>query len=373
MKDIIVLAGSTPWSVLSLCKFAHKNKAKTFVVCVNNGWGKKYGKSKYVYRAYDVEERGLALFWRNLMGENLFSSKPILYVTNDYVCQIVNDNREFYENYFTPCLASSYIIESFLDKNKASIEASRHGLTVPKTMELYDSGSIEAVSSLFSFPVIVKPVTFKDHSDAGFKTRICETEQELKSFVIPFFEKKIHLQCQEFILGEDKDCVFYQFFRDKNGEIVECMGEKTLQSNGIMTIGTTKFDDTLAKICRTFLNSIDYVGIGGIEFKKHEGKYYFIEMSTRTEGFLPISDMAGVSLANASYMAMNGNRIKPLSQKEDINYVVFISWLLRIFNKKGIIAVIKDFFKMTFSPKYFFVGSYLDKSWVVKLYLKLLD
>ena len=292
MKDIVVLAGTSPWSVLSLCKCASKHKVKAFVVCVKNGWGRKYAKSCYVYRAFDTQELELDVFWERFFVENPFADRPILYVTSDYVCQIVERNRAFYEEHFDLCMASSYIVKSFIDKNLATVEASKHGLTVPLTQELHTNEDVDIICKNFAFPVIVKPVTFLDHSKAGFKTQICETESELREFVPQFLSKGIDLQCQEYIKGEDRDCVFYQFFRDKEGCVTECMGEKTLQNNGIMAIGTTIFDEQLAVTCRSFLKSIDYVGIGGIEFKKYNGKYYFIEMSTRTEGFLAISDMA---------------------------------------------------------------------------------
>ena len=71
------------------------------------------------------------------------------------------------------------------------------------------------------------------------------------------------------------------------------MGVKTLQSppgNGIMAIGETQENPELMRICRDFLSRIDYKGIGGLEFKYFNGKYYFIEMSIRIDGFISISD-----------------------------------------------------------------------------------
>ncbi len=367
MKDIVVLAGSTPWSVLSLCKCAYKHKANAYVICIKNGWGRKYVKSRYVHKAYDIPESEINSFWKQFFSENQFDIKPILYVTNDYVCQIVENNRLFYEEHFDLCMASSYIVNSFIDKNKASIEAERHGLTVPKTREIKRDVDVDDVCNKFPFPVIVKPVTFLDHSEAGFKTQICNSAEQLKAFVLQHLAKGIHLQCQEYVKGEDKDCVFYQFYRDADGSIVECMGEKTLQTNGIMTIGTTKYDKALAEICRAFLKSIDYVGIGGIEFKRYEGKYYFIEMSTRTEGFLPISDMAGVSLANASYISMNGKATDKSPQKEGIQYVVFTPLLINKVKKSGWLGAISLVLRKLLSPQTHFTGAFLDLCFALKL------
>lgn len=371
MKDIVILSGSTPWSVLSLCKCASKYHAKAYVVCFQNGWGRKYAHSRYVNKSYDVLEQDESAFWKRFFIENVFETPPILYVTNDYVCQIVNRNRNFYETHFDLCMPSSYIIESFIDKNKASVEAGRHGLTVPKTQELRNSDDEQRVIDTFQFPVIVKPVTFHDHSLANFKTQICETPHSFVSFVEKFRHKEVKLQCQEYIKGEDKDCWFYQFYRNKSGEIVECMGEKTLQTNGIMTIGTTKYDSTLASESRAFLDSIGYVGIGGIEYKRYDGKDYFIEMSTRTEGFLAISDMAGVSLSESSFSDRCDLKINPHFQKEGTRYVVFLSWLLNGFNKNKW-RIIPEMLRLMFDKNAHFVGAYLDKAFSAKLLIRLI-
>ena len=372
MKDVVVLAGSTPWSVLSLCKSAHRFNVKAYVVCVKNGWGRKYAKSCYVHKAYDTYESEMDKFWLLFFQENDFSEKPILYVTSDYVCQIVEHNRAFYEEHFELCMPSSYIIDSFIDKNKATKEAERHGLTIPKTQEIHSEEDIKAICLDFSFPVIVKPVTFRDHSNAGFKTQICDTSEHLRNFLSTHIPKGVNLQCQEYIKGEDKNCLFYQFYRDRSGNITECLGEKTLQTNGIMTIGTTKYDEELASVSRMFINSIDYVGIGGIEFKRYDGKYYFIEMSTRTEGFLPISDMAGVSLADTSILTMNKMRLIEKNQKEGIQYVVLKPYLKTTIRCRGLFYALWHIICFIFSPKSRFTGAFIDIKFAVKRDLRII-
>lgn len=372
MKSIVILAGSTPWSVLSLCKCARKYGVKSFVVCVRNGWGRKYAHSRYVFKAYDTLEDGLDAHWKLFFEENTFEEKPILYVTNDYACQIVDRDRTFYEEHFVVCMASSHIVNSFIDKNLAAVVAEKNGLTVPKTRELHSDVDVEGACTEFAFPVIIKPVTFQDHSDAGFKTHICETAQQLREFVIPYLLKGINIQCQDYIEGDDKDCLYYQFFRDRVGNLTECMGEKTLQTNGIMTIGTTKYDECLATMCRAFLQRIDYFGIGGIEFKRNGGKYYFIEMSTRTEGFLPISDMSGVSLAEASFNSLNGGFFQETHQEDGRRYGVFLSLFLSTLRSGGFFSACIEVLRFLFSPKSKFVGAFLDLWFSLKLDLRIL-
>lgn len=372
MKDIVILAGSTPWSVLSLCNNAVNLGSKAFVICVKNGWGRKYAHSHLVYKAYDTEEKDLPVFWKEFFTENNFLEAPILYVTSDYTCQLIENNRDFYERSFTLCVASSYIIKSFTDKNIAATEAPRHGLTIPKTIEVQDDNDVDAACNEMEFPVIVKPVSYLDHNQAGFKMNVCDNAEKLKAFLNQHLNSKIRLQCQEYIPGEDKDCLFYQFYRDSYGQIAECMGEKTVQSTGIMAVGTTKYDNALSKQCRLFLESIDYVGIGGIEFKRYNGKYFFIEMSTRTEGFLPISDMSGVSLGAISMLSLSGEPWKGKLQIDDKKYVVFKTLIKTTIHKSGFAKALKEMFCYLTDKNSRFVGAYLDWWFTVRLDLGLI-
>src|SRR5690554_4086115 len=110
MKDIVIFAGTSPWSVLSLCKMAYKKKVKAYVVCVENGYGNIYSQSKYVFKGYDVKLNELNKFWNDFFSKNNFSEKPILYFTSDSTCLIAEREREFYESKFELCLPTNFII-----------------------------------------------------------------------------------------------------------------------------------------------------------------------------------------------------------------------------------------------------------------------
>lgn len=133
------------------------------------------------------------------------------------------------------------------------------------------------------------------------------------------------------------------------------MGEKTLQTNGIMTIGTVKIDRELAKICREFLARIDYVGIGGMEFKKCNSQYYFIEMSTRTEGFLSISDIANCSIAEAAYNDINHQVVDWKKRAEKGRYVVLWTLLVSRLSQKQYKQLLIDCWRLAFSKHTRFV------------------
>ena len=371
MRDIVVLAGSTPWSVLSLCKVGCRYGVKTYVVCVDSSYAQIYRKSRYVMWAENIESKHLEVFWASFFLAHSFETKPLLYFTTDTSCLLIDQNRSFYESRFELCLPSSYIISSFVNKKTAGIEATKYGLEIPKTIEITDEKEVSRVTSEFSFPVILKPVDSTPENSIGFKMKICLIN-DFEITANKLLAKGNSFICQEYISGKDSDCKYYIFYRDKKGTFQFCCGEKTLQGNGIMVVGTVKRDKRLSDICNKFINDIDYQGIGGIEFKFNNGHYYFIEMSVRPEGFLPISDMAGVSLADISFRSLNGCDISAEIQKEDRIYVVVLSWLLVRLKSKQYVELVKEIVGFLFNRHTYSVGFYLDIFFMLKEYRRMM-
>lgn len=358
MKPAIVLAGTTMGSVLSLCKNTYKCGAEVNVICFNEKFTSYYKASRYINEVYHVQSSMLLPFCRQLVLEKNFSIKPILYTTTDEQCLLVSQNRDEFVKIFDLCLPSDEIVKGYNKKGFAEYLAEKQGILVPKSKVIVSFDDISNILKGFSFPVIVKPVS--SEVNVGYKFKILDKE----SFEYLFGDNKncnSNVLCQEYIPGEDKDYKFYIFYRDEVGNILECMGSKTKQTNGIMTVGTTELDGVLSGTCKSFLNSINYVGIGGLEFKKYKNAYYFIEMSTRPEGFLPIADMAGVSLSEASYKCMNNLTVDfNKKQKENIQYFVLLSILVEYFNKFKFFSMFKSIFICFLSKKRYCVELFID-------------
>lgn len=361
MKDIVVLAGTSPWSVLSLCKAAKEHGANAYCVCTGLSRPMDYSRNKYVTASYNVDLKNLRLFWDEFFQQHQFNEKPILFAVYDGACLLVDEERDYYESRFDLCLPSSQIVKAFNDKSLAGDVAEANGMTVPKTINVENVSQIDEVCNTFSFPVIVKPTTASEHIKFKFKMKVAENANEFRLFASELLDNQCHFICQEYIKGEDKDCKFYIFYRNAKGEVIECMGEKTLQSEGIMTIGTTVFDEKLANLCRGFIEKIDYVGIGGIEVKQYNGRYYFIEMSTRTEGFVAISDMADVSLANAAYVDKNSVTYTNNKQIDGVKYIVPLSWFRNRVTQKRYFRLVIESITILFDKKKYFVNSFFKE------------
>lgn len=296
--DVIVFAGGAIGSPISICRnIKLKYEVDTFILCINSSYLKPiFEKSKYVTKVFSFDNivssfKLLEVIeaWYQTMN---FQQKPIVFSTTDISCIYVSDYRDRYEEMFILTLPSIDIIKIYTTKGKAEIDAARYGIQIPKSMIITKENDVEKVTHSFHFPVIIKPFSTREEDKLGFKVKIVD-KKHFKSCSELILENNHHFLCQEYIPGGDNTVWFYLFTRLDNGHIYDLTGIKTLQSppgSGIMAIGETKNNVDLKAICRAFLNKIDYKGIGGLEFKYYNGIFYFIEMSTRAEGFVSISD-----------------------------------------------------------------------------------
>ncbi len=363
VKDIIVLVGSATGSALALIRSIKKEvDCKVFVLCTDYKTSKVFESSKYINQVIHIESNNKTEYISNIKEwyEGVdFSEKPILYFTTDTSCFYINNHRQWFEERFEMSLPSSEIIKTYTQKGLAEVSALEAGLTVPKTQIVDTKEDIDKVINSFSFPIILKPRATYLKANIGFKIKVINTKEEFLLETTNLIHQNNTLLCQEFIPGGNNTSFYYLFYRGSNGVINENIGRKTLQSTpngGIMVKGLVEYNSELSKICRDFLNKIDYKGIGGIEFKKYNEKFYFIEMSTRLEGFYKIAEISNSPLSLLSYYDLSHNIKKRdallnSKQNDGMMYIDFIPTLVTKVKSRKYISFIGDVFNAIFSPK----------------------
>lgn len=363
MKDVVITVGSANGSALALIRAIKKKIAcKAYVLCTNQRTAGLIASSKYVNEVYLIADKGEQEYITEIMkwhATKSFDEKPILYFTFDTACYYVDNNRQWFEDNFTLCLPSTEIIQTYTQKGLAETAAERAGLAVPKTDIIDTTDDIEQVINTFSFPVIIKPRATYLRGNINFKIKVFDNKEGFRTEAKRIISNNNSLLCQEFIPGGNDTAWYYLFHRDSEGHIYDSMGKKTLQSSangGIMLKGCSEYNDSISQICHLFLNTIDYKGIGGIEFKYHNGKYYFIEMSTRLEGFYQITENAGMPLSLIYYYDLNGEKeeLKIFRNKKQNDGLVYIDLYGTIINRiksKKLISLTGELFNATFNAK----------------------
>ena len=329
MKDIVIFAGSAVGSTLSIAhQVSREYSIKTYAICLNSSYSAVYKRSRFITESIEMcAETDSCLFakFRNWANQHAFSEPPILYATTDSSCVFINNHREWFLNNFELTTPSSRIILTYNYKGIAEFDAQLNGLCIPKTRRINGKIDILEVIEKYNFPVIIKPTSYTAKSVLGFKTKLFDRKEEFAEYFESIDIRKSSVICQEYIQGKDKEVYYYLFYRDDKGNIYENIGIKKLQSPpgaGIMAIGITKYNNIISRISREFLEKISYVGIGGIEYKKYRGEYYFIEMSTRAEGFLKICEASNVPIAKIVYQRLSGISINAeFKQIDQIEYI----------------------------------------------------
>jgi predicted ATP-grasp superfamily ATP-dependent carboligase len=363
MKDIVITAGTAIGSVLELAQNIKKDvDCNVFVLCTDFRTSHIFKSSKYIDDVQHIGAKDELEYLESIKKwyqQKTFTGKPILYFTTDTSCYYIDNEREWFEERFEMSLPSSEIIKTYTQKGLAEVSALEAGLTVPKTQIVDTKEDIDKVINSFSFPIILKPRATYLKANIGFKIKVINTKEEFLLETTNLIHQNNTLLCQEFIPGGNNTSFYYLFYRGSNGVINENIGRKTLQSTpngGIMVKGLVEYNSELSKICRDFLNKIDYKGIGGIEFKKYNEKFYFIEMSTRLEGFYKIAEISNSPLSLLSYYDLSHNIKKRdallnSKQNDGMMYMDFIPTLVTKVKSRKYISFIGDVFNAIFSPK----------------------
>jgi len=362
MKDIVITAGTATGSVMALAEaITSKVGCKAYVLCTNETACRVFASSRFIKSAIYIKannEQEYIAKIQNWFKTKVFEKKPILYSTNDTSCFYIDNNRDWFETNFDLCLPSSNIVQRFTQKGQAESEASKAGLTIPKTIVLEKKYDIDVVISEFSFPVILKPRATYLKQGVNFKIKVFKDKKKFIDFCSKYIENDISLLCQEFIPGGNDSSFYYIFYRNQEGNIFDNMGRKTLQSTpdgGIMLKGLTEYNEQLSELSKNFLNTIDYQGIGGIEFKKYNEKFYFIEMSVRLEGFYKICEASNSYLSLISYYDITGleipSTLKSAKQIDGVVYTDLISTLKYYLKNKNILTALQDLTRAVTDPK----------------------
>lgn len=345
LKDVVILSGAVG-STYSIYKEIIGKHAlvQVHVIFLNNGCAHYFRGIKNINSALDWMANSSDSFYEQFRAwstDNQFPTKPILFCTSDQTCIFISQYREWFESNYELTIPSNVIIRNYNDKHLAYEAARQVGLLLPKTRWMKEMSDLTEVNNNFTYPVILKPCDAASLQEIGFKVKVCVNQTDLSNIHLQLIKQGKTYLCQEYIPGNDDKYWFYLFYRNTQGKICECIGQKVVQhprGKGIMAAGITKSNQKLSETAQLFLRNIDYCGVGGIEFKEYEGDFYFIEMSTRIEAFISISESMKVSIPLLIYDNINHYPILPIDENVVNNnrlYIDIFLVLIEIMKRKS--------------------------------------
>ncbi len=303
------------------------------------------------------------LAWADTRG---FAARPLLIPMTDKVCTYVRECRAALEDVFDLCMPDDDVMMTLLDKPRASGLAKAHGLAVPAEFEVGDRAELMAAVEQVRFPVVVKPTWWRRRGTGDFRAAVCDDKAAAVEIGSRLIDDGAHLLVQEHIPGGDDAVEVYMFYRSRDGRTVHgCTGTKIRQSPpgvGSMASGRAHDLPHVAALSNALLEAIDYRGLGGVEFKRHNGTSYFIEVSVRPEGFHLLAMKAGVDLPWLAYqdVALDAMPREPIPQ-HDASYVVSRAYAGFWLRHRHEFPVVREYLGLVFqSRRAFDVWSWSD-------------
>lgn len=346
---VLLARGRTYASTLGVIRSLGSRGVAVYVLTDNPETSILSAASRYCYKVITINLEGNSIkiceYIASWCRDQSFSCRPLLLPLTDKPCTYIAEGRAILEEVFLVGLDKSNVTLDMLDKSKADKLARHNGLDIPLTGTAASLQELIDIVQKVHYPVIVKPTMWRSRGETQFKTMKFEREDQLRTKGYELINGGAILLIQEFIPGDDNTIEFFLFYRSQDGNnIIGCTGLKMRQlppGAGILASGKTVWLPHVAKMSKNFLERIDFRGLGGIEYKRYNGKSYFIEMSVRPEGFHSIAIKAGIDFTWYAYSDIVLNKKAFDQPKQKMSYYLseyaYLTLLGKYFNKVPVI------------------------------------
>lgn len=254
--------------------------------------------------------------------------KPLLFPGADPYAEFIDQNLHTLKEYYLIPMIEQGLWTRVMKKESLNLPAKEHGVLVPETLEISEPNLFERIEEIIGFPCIIKP-TDSPRFVATFRRKIfyCENMDHVKKYLDMAKAEDIDVVVQRIIPGFDDHMYTFDFYVDQKGKVthwVTCRKLRQFPINfGASVYTEQRYVQELADIGIPFLEKIGYRGFGEIEFKKdaENGKFYMIEINTRTTTLNELLYKAGVNFPYVAYRDMLNDPLPEFSVKEDTGYV----------------------------------------------------
>lgn len=376
MKKLPVLVLGLYLPGMSLLRNYSKRNIKVFGAdCEKSVYGfiTKFGKKFYCPDPKVNEEEWLnniIKFAKNV-GEEI-----VLISTSDRFLIPISKNRNELCKYFRFNIPEHSILEKLFSKRRLYNLALENGISVPKTIFSDSVEELEKLLNKLKFPVVMKPEYSKD----WFRKDIANFVKSQKVLVLKNVEEilrvckimkkfEVPVLIQELIPGKDENLFYVVSYSTREGKILTSfIGKK----NRITPIhfGSGSYveiveNEALVHISRQFLNSIEYRGICGLEFKLDQdtNEYKLVEINPRFGLWDEIGKKMGKDIGYLYYKEMIGYDLKDFIEPPFKKYYwISLHRDVAAFFEYKENQEIKyiDWFKTLFREPIFFSDLYLD-------------
>ena len=329
MKNKAVILGSNYYIGLSIIRCLGKEGIHTVAMDYSkeNTYGaeSRFLKEQIIVPHYKKNEKELLKFMVDYAKKE--KEKPVLFPSGDPYVEFIDRNFDaLKEGYLFPMDVKGKWTDIMM-KDTLEKLATKYGMPIPESVELNDPMIFEKVDKNIGYPCILKP-TESTMFVAKFRVKnfILNNKEELEKYRKTIQENGLDGVIQRIIPGFDDHMYTYDAYLDVNSEVTHwmtCQKHRQFPINfGASVYTEQRLVPELHEMSRKFYKEIGYKGFGEIEYKKDEktGKYYLIEINTRTTNLNSLLEKAGVNFPLLAYKEMTGEKIKKENKTYDSRF-----------------------------------------------------
>jgi D-aspartate ligase len=277
---------------------------------------------------------GLVAFLRDLrsrIGEPAF-----LLITDELALLTISEHRGELEGLYHFRLPPHDVVLTLHDKARFHERAVEHGWPVPNGVVVRAPADLARIASL-RLPMILKPAD-KRRFHEGHAPRLIAVDDHAAalSAAKQLLAQAGAILVQETIEGPDDSIYFCLFYRGRDGETLGMFTGRKLASappgTGSTAFCTAAVNEELECTTKDFLDQVNYLGFGGVEYKRdaRDGRFLIIEPTVgRTDWQEEAATLAGVNIPLIAYR--HELDLQPLPRGPVDGGVVWqASWIERI-------------------------------------------
>ncbi|MGM0767438.1 MAG: hypothetical protein ACQEV6_05400 [Pseudomonadota bacterium] len=287
--------------------------------------------------------------------DNLYRTEGgpgVLLACSDHAAELLGELKtEGYSlhHLILPCADTTEILN---DKKLEYEYMEKGGITLPKTWYCLGDDTPD------TFPLIIKPRTFREYELLGAKNEIVHSMAELENFRRRFNGHLDRFIAQEVISGRDDNLWVCNVTFDQTKALTACFVFKrlgTMPSHYGVTSLAMSFDNhELRDACKKIGRVLNYSGPAMIEFKKdpETGRYYYIETNPRLGMCNWFDTRCGINNILACTHAAYDNGVAFAPQKNHHVYWNFFGDLIaRLENRESLIGILRLYLSLLRHPR----------------------
>lgn len=252
---------------------------------------------------------------------------PVLIPTSDFFAHFVSRHQDELARRFRSCVPRKAVMELALDKARDTEVMAGLGVPLPRTAATLPSSPAALVKEI-GLPLIVKPRTYLDKRELGWRNAVIHDAGQLELFYRTerrVFERVI---AQELIPGGDETLWEFMGVFDRRSEPVSTFTFRKLRTvpahYGQTSHGRSERNETIIELAGRIGRRLGYVGAADIDLKydERDGQYKYLELNPRLGLCNYLATRCGVNLALDAWRVARGEEVSARAgQREGVAFL----------------------------------------------------